>query len=36
MGSRGKAGLVIVESRNPRQRHDTLRSALREHGGPEG
>ena len=36
VGSQGKVGWVIAESKNPRQRHDTLRSALREHGGPGG
>ena len=33
---KSKAGWVKFESRNPRQRHDTLRSALREHEGPGG
>ena len=34
---RGNAGwVVVVESRNRGRQHDTPRSALREHEGPEG
>jgi hypothetical protein len=36
-GSWGNAGwVVVVESRNRGQQHGTLRSARREHEGPEG